>query len=61
LINYQNIPFLFLGVPIRSTRLVTQISTFVVLVAAIIVSCRRICLDFCALAGSDNEATLVAS
>ncbi|WP_189522564.1 MULTISPECIES: hypothetical protein [unclassified Mesorhizobium] len=27
--NYQNILFLFLGVPIRSTRLVTQISTFV--------------------------------
>ncbi|MGX9576866.1 hypothetical protein [Mesorhizobium sp. f-mel] len=59
--NYQNIPFLFLGVPIRSTRLVTQISTLLFLTAAFTVSCRRICPIFALWRGSDNGGDALAA
>ncbi|WP_287201173.1 hypothetical protein [Mesorhizobium sp.] len=48
--NYQNILFLFLGVPIRSTRLVTQISTFVCFWLLPSLFLPPHLIDFCALA-----------
>jgi hypothetical protein len=61
LLNYQNIPFLFLDVPIRSTRLVTQISTFVVSGCCFHCLLPPHLLDFALWRGSDNGGDALAA